>query len=294
MKPNWTSEHTLYVRKAILDWFADMALKNGDNPHHVFGDVQATHDYLSSDPSFWRAIDSALMPSFFISMMQDVARFNVDLLEMDVPEQPRNLIGGRKLHAQDHLQEELNEFKNSDNLEESVDALIDLIYVAMGRLLEMGVWPIPVFMEVHQANMKKRQGMVEGRENSGGLDATKPAGWTPPDIAKYLQPIENLTTTTPEDEVPPGLSPVLVELARLREAKGGDYNRTGVELHDYFPFGHESYGQMVYLKAMRVRALIGLIQSGDKPNFEGLRDSLLDLLNYTTFYVEAMDEGRVT
>jgi hypothetical protein len=32
---------------------------------------------------------------------------------------------------------------------------------------------------------------------------------------------------------------------------------------------------------------------GKKPNFEGLRDSVKDLVNYGAFYAEALDSGKL-
>lgn len=67
----------------------------------------------------------------------------------------------------------------------------------------------------------------------------------------------------------------------LVSKKGEDYNAL-VKLHDYFPFGHKSYIQMVHVKATRLRSLSEVAE----PNFDSIEDTLLDLLNYTVFYLD--------
>lgn len=81
------------------------------------------------------------------------------------------------------LQEELNEylegvyFRNDDDV---VDALIDLTVVALGTLAILKVDIQKAWDEVHRANMAKERGIKPGREQSGGFDLIKPAGWTAP------------------------------------------------------------------------------------------------------------------
>lgn len=244
-------------------------------------------------------------------MNAEAARFNQEIVGLTPPPIPTVLSGPRLEHSVEHLSEELQEFYDASkagNVEEAADGLLDLIYVAMGRLFEMGVTPGAAFMEVNRANQSRVRGTNEKRPNSAGFDAVKPEGWTPPDLWPYLTPSrddlvfihelrKSMTEPTAEfkelrdllgwvDDV----SPVHVRLAKLRAAKGKDYN-TGVALTDYFPFGHESYAQLIYMKAMRLRSLIEVMRAGGKPNFEGIEDTVLDLLNYGTFYAEAISDG---
>ena len=67
--------------------------------------------------------------------------------------------------------------------------------------------------------------------------------------------------------------------------KGEDYNG-GPQLHQYFPFKDKSYIQMIHLKALRLVSLA----DNPKPNFEGTLDTLYDLLNYTTFYLDYLEQ----
>lgn len=114
-------------------------------------------------------------------------RFNTEVIGLPIPETPTRLSPERKDWALTALKEELYEFGSSHTLSEEVDALVDLTYFALGRLVEMGVAPGPVFEEVHAANMAKRRGELSKRPNSLGYDAVKPDGWTPPDLEPYLR-----------------------------------------------------------------------------------------------------------
>lgn len=81
-----------------------------------------------------------------------------------------------------HLQEEVNEL--SDALEsldftEAVDGLVDIIYLAIGGLIQWGVNADSVFSEVHRSNMTKRSGPPENKPH--GLVHKGPE-YEPPDI----------------------------------------------------------------------------------------------------------------
>ena len=115
-----------------------------------------------------------------------VHRFNADIIGLPIPETPTRLGEARKEWALDALNDEVGEFFAAETLEDEVDALVDLSYFALGRLVEMGVVPGAVFDEVHEANMRKRRGELSKRPNSLGFDAVKPEGWTGPELLPYL------------------------------------------------------------------------------------------------------------
>lgn len=226
-----------------------------------------------------------------------VQRFQEEIIGIDIPTTPMPLNKKRLTARIDHIKEELGEMVDADEedlneqiLENQADAFVDIIYLALGGLVEMGVLPGPVFDEVHEANMKKRRGSVEKRPGADGYDAVKPEGWEPPDLTPYFAITKNDVKTYCY------LSPVLREVTELRMKKANDYN-SSVKLTDYFPFGHESYATMVHLKAKRLVSLVELLRHGKAAIFEGLRDTLLDIINYATFYVEWLDakaEDRIT
>lgn len=117
-----------------------------------------------------------------VAMTERFARY---ILGMPIPDEPTRLGPERKLWAQGALAEELTEFIDAETLEDEADALLDLMYFAGGRLIEMGIVPGAAFEEVHLANMAKERGELSKRPHSKGYDAIKPDGWTPPDLAPY-------------------------------------------------------------------------------------------------------------
>jgi len=80
------------------------------------------------------------------------------------------------------LQEELDELKDAKGPEDVVDALIDLIVVAIGTLDGFQVNAYKAWDEVLKANMNKATGVKASRPNPLGLpDLIKPEGWVGPD-----------------------------------------------------------------------------------------------------------------
>jgi hypothetical protein len=86
----------------------------------------------------------------------------------------------------------------------------------------------------------------------------------------------------------------VAEAVLLCVRKSADYNQGmghddmhRVDRSAYFPFGAASYAQMIHTKSQRFNSLVKKSLAGDKPNFEGLRDTALDLVNYAGFYAAA-------
>ena len=75
---------------------------------------------------------------------------------------------------------------------------------------------------------------------------------------------------------------VLLQAAKLKDLKEADYQDSSITETDYFPFGHQSYIQMIWTKMMRIRSVAETENS--KPNFESLSDSLVDIINYAAMY----------
>lgn len=74
----------------------------------------------------------------------------------------------------DYMFEELSEFIEAKSLSNQADAMLDLIYFAIGTLLRMGIDPRFGWNEVHRANMDKTP--ADNHKHS-----IKPKGWVPPD-----------------------------------------------------------------------------------------------------------------
>ena len=79
------------------------------------------------------------------------------------------------------LAEELTELEDAKSADDVVDALIDLLVVAIGTLDSFGVDGQKAWDEVHTKNMQKHAGSNPSRPNEFGLpDLIKPPGWKPP------------------------------------------------------------------------------------------------------------------
>ena len=89
------------------------------------------------------------------------------------------------------------------------------------------------------------------------------------------------------------ISPVFREVTEIAIKKSQDYNN-GQDIPEsraiYFPFGLISYAQMIHTKSQRLNSLAKQTKS---PNNESIRDTLLDLINYACFAVEAIDKGEI-
>ena len=74
---------------------------------------------------------------------------------LPVSEVPTMLSAQRSRSRGTWMLEEVAEFLTADSIYEQSDAMIDLIYFALGTLVEMGVQPEGLFNIVQQANMSK-------------------------------------------------------------------------------------------------------------------------------------------
>jgi phosphoribosyl-ATP pyrophosphohydrolase len=247
------------------------------------------------------APNEAFAAAIAARMLGKVEAFNKDITALPIPETPTVLSKIRLESSVQALNEELKEFHDATvdgDVLEAADGLIDLIYFALGRLTEMGVPAQAVFDEVHRANMSKTRGTKSTREGWGGHDAVKPEGWKGPDHSWLLGfsaadviDLEDFRAAEVQREA---LSPVWLDLQALREAKGKDYNDVPGGRDAYFPFGHMSYAHMVHTKNLRLQSLLSAMQHGRPVNFEGLLDTVKDLVNYATYYAEAMMDGRLS
>ena len=261
---------------------------------------------------------TALKSALFI----DVMNFNNKIIGTEQPESARLLTTERLAFAIGVLNEEIDEFEaahksSCGNVLDACDAMIDLIYYAFGRMYEMGITPlqfVDMWDQVHNANMQKEKG---NKSRGSEEDAIKPAGWQAPDFTKGL--LDPMLLDSRKAIYGPGnnnygrdkfiphgaisgriLSSSSLELfeipkpfmesAELRKKKGEDYRSGGVEMKDYFPFGLKSYVTMIHTKSLR---LVSLLSSGNTPNHESVRDTLLDMMNYACFAIEAIDKEEV-
>lgn len=218
---------------------------------------------------------SARLLAFILTdMMSDVEGFHRAVVKVETPPTPRLLTPKRHEWAANFLNEELNEYCvawNADDLPGAVDALVDLIYVAMGRLLEMGIPPSEAWDPVQRANMAKERGMTH---RGSDTDAAKPEGWLPPDHESLIR---NLTLRG-------AVSESLLEATAIRLERGAAYNKGSVRREDHFPLGTTSLFDAMWLKMIRMRSDV---EAGHPIN----RDHPRDLINYADFMLCLMD-GR--
>lgn len=237
---------------------------------------------------------SELAADLVARMLESTRTFAHDVVGLVPPTRPAVLSDTRLAWANHAFSEEIKEFNEASergDVVEAADGLIDLVYFALGRLVEMGVPPLPVFDAVQQANMGKRRGELSKRPGSMGYDAIKPAGWKAPDHSWLL----GLDSTVIDKAAKwDSLSPVFQQIYELRIAKGEDYNNVPGGRDAYFPFGHASYVHMLQTKTLRLQSLVRAIDDGRTPNFEGLVDTARDLVNYGTYYAEALLDNRLS
>lgn len=84
-----------------------------------------------------------------------------------------------------HMKEELTEYVNAVNSKDrlgQLDALVDLIYVALGTAYYENFKFNDAFDIVHKANMKK----IRKATKRSQWDVVKPAGWKTPNIKECV------------------------------------------------------------------------------------------------------------
>jgi hypothetical protein len=88
---------------------------------------------------------------------------------------------------------------------------------------------------------------------------------------------------------------VLEACAALQRSKGRDYQSAAstVRQADYYPHGCQSIYDTMHTKMLRIKSVMDAMEG--KPdhcvNYESVRDSALDLINYASFFVSYMDGG---
>jgi len=78
------------------------------------------------------------------------------------------------------IEEEAQELREATTLEGQADAFIDVIYFAIGGLVNLGVQPGPLWDIVQSANMAKLWPDGRPRHREGDGKVIKPEGWEDP------------------------------------------------------------------------------------------------------------------
>ena len=96
-----------------------------------------------------------------------------------VSNSPKFMDSERALKRYHWMLEEINEFIEADEIVEQADAMIDVMYFALGTLVEMGIKPDELFDIVHNANMSKLWPDGKPHYNAEGK-TIKPSTWVDP------------------------------------------------------------------------------------------------------------------
>lgn len=96
-----------------------------------------------------------------------------------VEDEPTMMKNERAIKRYNWMKEEIDEFLEADEIVEQADAMIDVIYFALGTLVEMGVKPAKLFEIVQEANMSKL--WEDGKPHYAKDGKTiKPKSWIDP------------------------------------------------------------------------------------------------------------------
>ncbi len=107
------------------------------------------------------------------------------------PEEPAMLDSKRALSRGKWMNEEVAEFLVAKDIYEQADAMIDLMYFALGTMVEMGLEADELFDIVQQANMSKLWPDGKPHYNPKDGKVIKPEGWEDPapKIKAYIDTI---------------------------------------------------------------------------------------------------------
>lgn len=125
-------------------------------------------------------------------------------LEYDGP--PRMLPADLARFRIKFLKEELQEYKEAyqtyletpatgqDVMADLLDALVDLVYVALGTADQHGFDFNEAFRRIHVRNMQKVRkehapDAPDSKRGSNAYDVVKPPGWEPADLSDLVQPL---------------------------------------------------------------------------------------------------------
>ena len=131
-------------------------------------------------------LDQFIKENGLVDMLGDIAEFH-NKFEIPRAVTPQLLpvedMGFRVSFLFEEMQELVDGFEK-DDVEEIFDALIDLIYVALGTAWMMGLPFGEGWSRVHTANMLKVRAKHAGESKRGSaLDVVKPDGWKAPDLS---------------------------------------------------------------------------------------------------------------
>jgi predicted HAD superfamily Cof-like phosphohydrolase len=114
-----------------------------------------------------------------------VKAFNIRFGQI-IQQSPGHLTQRKLRERAEFLAEEIGEFieaAEAGDMALMFDALLDIVYVAKGTAVMMGLPWAMGFAEVHRTNMAKVPGITK---RGNRVDVAKPEGWTPPRLHDIL------------------------------------------------------------------------------------------------------------
>lgn len=121
-----------------------------------------------------------------MSFPHQVVEFNSRVL--NIQQRPKDMLSKAEYDISVKcLKEEVQEFEEAYNQGDyigAVDAMIDLMYFAVGVLYKKGLSANQIescCTAVHEANMEKKLGVNHRRGDGSAADAVKPEGWVAPE-----------------------------------------------------------------------------------------------------------------
>ena len=244
-----------------------------------------------------------------ISHFEDVKKFHKKF-EMPTPDQPTKISPELMRRGIWALIEELQKFSEScgfcisyklksrkshhGSAAEQAAGLVDIVYSAMGIAVRLGLPWQELWDDAHEVNMRKNS--AHDCSNGGKVSEILDTFTYDPTGELSNVSTEDLANELSKRGGHPG---ALADALLLALKKSQDYNQgASTDPHDidrseYFPFGSLSFAQMLHTKALRFSSLVRVEMGGNEPNYEGLMDTALDIMNYAAFYVDSKRRGDV-
>jgi predicted HAD superfamily Cof-like phosphohydrolase len=123
-------------------------------------------------------------------LMKDINEFHI-YFGIHYQGPPRELPKDIRMFRTGFMREELAEYEyacHANDLEGQLDALVDLVYVALGSAHLHGFDFNEAWARVHDANMKKVKATKASDSKRGYVhDVVKPPGWVPPNLADLVR-----------------------------------------------------------------------------------------------------------
>lgn len=119
-------------------------------------------------------------------LASELADFRIKFLSEELAEYTRHAT--LMENALCNLSFDFNKRSLPDHLEGMFDALVDLVYVAIGTAYLQGFNFDEGWKRVHEANMRKQRAKDAGESKRGSsFDVIKPPGWVPPSHKDLVQ-----------------------------------------------------------------------------------------------------------